>query len=57
VKLWWIALSDEDKDKSENKIKLVENTEKILEKEFTGWIQTMENALSELRAGRDNSKS
>lgn len=57
MKLWWIALSDEDKDKSENKIKLVENTEKILEKEFTGWIQTMENALSELRAGRDNSKS
>jgi len=57
VKLWWIALSDEDKDKSENKIKLVENTEKIFEKEFTGWIQTMEDALSELRASRDNSKS
>ncbi len=30
VKLWWTALSDEDKNKSENKIKLVENTEKIL---------------------------
>ena len=57
VKLWWTALPDEDKDKSENKIKLVENTEKILEKELTGWIQTMEDALSELRAGRDNSKS
>ena len=57
MKLWWTALSDEDKDKSENKIKLVENTEKILEKELTGWIQTLEDALSELRAGRDNSKS
>lgn len=30
VKLWWTAFSDEDKNKSENKIKLVENTEKIL---------------------------
>ena len=57
MKLWWTALSDGDKKKSENKIKLVENTEKILEKELTGWIQTMEDALSELRAGRDNSKS
>ncbi len=57
MKLWWTALSDGDKKKSENKIKLVENTEKILEKELTGWIQNMEDALSELRAGRDNSKS
>ena len=57
LKLWWTALSDEDKDKSENKIKLVENTEKILEKELTGWIQTMEDALSELRASRENSNS
>jgi len=56
VKLWWTALSDEDKDKSENKIKLVENTENILEKELTGWIQTMEDTLSELRASRENSK-
>ena len=55
VKLWWTALSDEDKDKSENKIKLVENTEKILGKELTGWIQTMEDALSELKASRENS--
>ncbi len=56
VKLWWTALSDEGKDKSENKIKLVENTEKILEKELTGWIQNMEDTLSELRASRENSK-
>jgi len=55
VKLWWTALSNEDKDKSENKIKLVENTEKILGKELTGWIQTMEDALSEIKERKENS--
>ena len=57
VKLWWTALSDEDKGKSENKIKLVENTEKILGKELTGWIQNMEDALSELKANQEKPKS
>ena len=31
---------------ADNKIKLVENKEKTLEKELTGWIQTMEDTLS-----------
>jgi hypothetical protein len=50
IKIWWIALSNEEKGKIDNHQKLVDNTEKVLQGEMAGWVQQMENALAELRA-------
>ena len=57
VQLWWSALSDEEKEDLENTKRLAVCTEKILEKELTGWIQAMEDALDELRTKQTEARS
>lgn len=49
VQVWWTALSEDEKAESENIDKLIWYTETILQREHTGWVQQMENALAELR--------
>lgn len=49
IKLWWEALSPTDKQKPENILKLVRITENTLSREIRGWVQNMQNALSQLR--------
>jgi hypothetical protein len=48
IHIWWHALRDEDRVKAENKEKLVENTEMVLQTELAGWVQEMRDALAEL---------
>ena len=48
IRIWWHALPDEDKAKQENKEKLVQNTEMVLQTELAGWVQEMRDALAEL---------
>lgn len=49
IKLWWETLSPSDKQKSENITRLVRTTEDALAREMRGWVQNMQNALSQLR--------
>ena len=49
IKLWWESLSATDKQRPENIQKLVRITENTLSREIRGWVQNMQNALSQLR--------
>lgn len=49
VEIWWRALSPTDKDKPENIKKLVNTTEDLMIQEVKGWVQNMQDALSDLR--------
>lgn len=49
VEIWWRALSPTDKDKPENIKKLVNITEDLMIQEVRGWVQNMQDALSDLR--------
>ncbi len=49
LELWWQALSPTDKRKPKNIRNLVNTTEDLLGREFKGWVQNMQNALSQLR--------
>lgn len=49
VRAWWMALSAEDQEKQENIDTMVDHTERVLESELDGWVQQMQNALTELR--------
>ncbi len=49
LELWWQALSPTDKRKPKNIRNLVNTTEALLGREFRGWVQNMQNALSQLR--------
>lgn len=51
VRGWWLALPPEAQALQTNIDKLVSHTEKILQTELTGWVQEMQDALAELRAG------
>lgn len=48
VRIWWHALPEEDRNKQENKNKLVRYTEGVLQTELAGWVQQMMDALSDL---------
>ncbi|MGC2570997.1 MAG: SLATT domain-containing protein [Candidatus Nitrosopolaris sp.] len=48
IKVWWVALSSEEKVKSENVDKLVGSAETILQGELASWVQQMENALAKI---------
>jgi TRPM family ion channel/conflict system pore-forming effector with SLATT domain/uncharacterized protein DUF4231 len=52
VKAWWSALSAEEQSQQVNIDSLVEHTEQVLQSEFDGWIQQMQNSLAELRKGQ-----
>lgn len=49
VEIWWRALSPTDKEKPENIKKLVNTTEDLMIQEVKGWVQNMQDALSDLR--------
>ena len=51
VRDWWTKLSPAAKRNPKNIEPLVEVTEKVLETELGGWVQRMENALAQLKAG------
>ncbi len=48
IRIWWHALPGLEKEKQENKEKLVEYTETVLQTELAGWVQEMRDALAEL---------
>lgn len=49
VEIWWRALSATDKEKPVNIKKLVNTTEDLMIQEVKGWVQNMQDALSDLR--------
>jgi hypothetical protein len=49
VKAWWTALSAEEQANQDNVDLLVDHTEQVLKSELDGWVQQMQNALTELR--------
>lgn len=49
IKNWWAALPPWERANPKNVDFLIEQTEKTLQSELTGWIQQMENALADLR--------
>ena len=55
IKAWWNALPSAEQSKPPNTDFLVENTELILQTEMEGWVQQMENALTELRKDQEPS--
>lgn len=57
VKAWWMALSAREQAEQRNVDKLVDYTEKILEGEHTGWVQSMKDALAELRKESSEGRS
>ncbi len=49
VRSWWIALSAAEQEEQINIDMLVQQTERILYSEFSGWMQDMQEAFTELR--------
>jgi hypothetical protein len=57
LQVWWTTLPNESREEPGNFEKLVDNTEKILERELKGWVQEMQDALSDLSAQLAGEKS
>jgi len=49
VRSWWIALSASEQEEQSNIDMLVQQTERILYSEFSGWMQDMQDAFDALR--------
>jgi hypothetical protein len=49
LRTWWISLSPLEQSKQHNIDILVGNTERILQSEFTNWMQEMQDALDKLK--------
>ncbi len=49
VRSWWIALSAAEQEEQSNIDMLVQQTERILFSEFSGWMQDMQDAFDALR--------
>jgi len=49
IKGWWTALQPDEQGDPSNVDALVENTEKVLATELSGWTQRMQDALTNLR--------
>lgn len=49
VRSWWIALSAAEQEEQSNIDMLVQQTERILYSEFSGWMQDMQDAFDALR--------
>ena len=45
---WWHALTEKEKNDPKNIEKLVENSEKVIRSETTGWVQEMKDAMADL---------
>lgn len=55
VNSWWTALPAQEQAMQENVDTLVQHTEQVLQSELDGWVQQMQNALTELR--KDQAKA
>ena len=49
VRSWWVSLSAAEQAKQININTLVGQTERILQSEFSGWVQEMQDALNNLK--------
>jgi hypothetical protein len=54
VRTWWISLSPEEQSKQHNIDMLVGNTERIIQSEFTNWMQEMQDALDKLKEQQED---
>lgn len=50
VKYWWSTLSAQEKTIEDNRKKLVDTTEEILETEQGGWVKQMQDAAKQVKA-------
>ena len=48
IKLWWVALPVEKKEKGYNIRNLVRKTETALQNELSGWVQQMEDVMADI---------
>lgn len=53
IRNWWDALTTEEQYLPENFADLVKHTEQTLKNEFDGWLQQMENNLSNLKSSKE----
>ena len=49
---WWTTLSPEEQEDLDKVNRLVMNTESVLQRELGGWVESMEDALADLRTER-----
>lgn len=56
VRGWWVALTAQEQEKQENIDMLVRQTQRILQSEFSGWMQDMQDALSMLKEHQEKTE-
>ena len=49
IRAWWVALSPADQSRQETTDRLVDQAERIMRAEHTGWVQEMQDAMTQLR--------
>jgi hypothetical protein len=49
IKAWWLALPTEAQQRQENVDRLVARAERIMQAELTGWVQEMQDAMTQMR--------
>jgi hypothetical protein len=49
IRAWWFALLPSEQDRQENIDRLVEGSERIMRAEHVGWVQEMQDAMTQLR--------
>lgn len=49
IRRWWTALPDADRLQSRNVDRLVEQSERVMRSESSGWVQDMHDAMTDLR--------
>ena len=48
IRIWWHSLPDTEQSKHENFEQLVKNTEAVIRTENAGWVEEMQDSLSDL---------
>jgi hypothetical protein len=49
IRAWWVALSPADQSRQETTDRLVDQAERIMRAEHVGWVQEMQDAMTQLR--------
>ena len=57
VRTWWIALSETEQAKQYNIDRLVGQTERVLQSEFRGWMNEMQETLADLKKQQGEEQS
>jgi hypothetical protein len=57
IKDWWLALPPDAQLQQENVDHLVTRSERILQAELTGWVQEMQDAMTQLRLEQQDQRS